>query len=129
MRRWWEARTCTAKCATSAITIEAASPNENTSVTNMVEYLVAEVISKFLPHRWDFDPPVLVLEHYPPRRSSRVPERTAGQPDYDVVTFDSWRPTTIWQAGIKRIRLGEPAWHHLLTDEVAALIGESEVNR
>lgn len=101
--------------------------NENTSVTNMVEFLAAEVISKFLPHRWDYDPPAVVLEHYPRRRSLRFPDRPGGQPDYDLVSFSSWRPVAVWQSGIKRITLGEPAWRHLTLDEAAALIGEDEV--
>lgn len=102
--------------------------NENTSVTNMVEYLAAEVISKLLPWRWDFDPPAIVLENYPGRRSPTFPQRQPGRPDYDVVTFSSWTPKAIWQAGIKRIRLGEPDWMFLSLPEVAALIGEDEVD-
>lgn len=102
--------------------------NENTSVTNLVEFLAAEVISKFLPHRWDCDPPAVVLEHYPPRRSARFPERRGGKPDYDLVSFSSWRPHAVWQSGIKRITLGEPDWRHLTHEEAAALIGEDEID-
>ena len=101
--------------------------NTNTSVTNLVEYLAAEVISKFLPHRWDFEPPAIVLENYPLRRSPRSAKRNLGKPEYDLVTFASWTPQAVWQAGIKRIRLGEPAWKFLPLSEVAALIGEAEV--
>jgi hypothetical protein len=102
--------------------------NENTSVTNMVEYLAAEVISKFLPWRWEFDPPAVVLENYPPLSAPGRPRRSPGQPEYDVVTFKSWRPKAVWQAGVQRIALGAPEWKYLPLPEVAALIGEEAVN-
>ena len=39
--------------------------NTNTSVTNMLEYLVAEIGTLLMPHRFDDDEPFTVIEHYP----------------------------------------------------------------
>lgn len=85
-------------------------------------------IAEFLPHHRDDEPPAIVLEHSPPRRSPAVPHRTPGKPEFDVVTFASWTPRAVWQAGIKRIRLGEPDWKYRPLPEVAALIGEGEIS-
>ena len=74
------------------------STNPSTSVTNMVETLVPELIAKHLLHRYDVidEDPALVIEHY-----ESVPEQRGrrGKPTYDQVTFASWRPRKVWLGG------------------------------
>ena len=50
--------------------------NKSTSVTNIIDHLVPELIAKYLPHRFDAvgEPPCRVIEHYegdPPATGKR----------------------------------------------------------
>lgn len=95
--------------------------NSNTSVTNLAEYLAAEVIARFLPHRFEADPPVVWIEHYPGRRDPR--RNVTGRVEFDLVTFASCTPRRNYLGGVARRKLGEPSWKRLTSDEVAELIG------
>jgi hypothetical protein len=83
--------------------------NENTSVTNMAEYLAAEVIQE---HKL---PSLLTwIEHYP--------EHEGEIGEYSLVTFFSWELTEVCLGGVWRYRLGSPRWSPLRPEEVDVLI-------
>jgi hypothetical protein len=74
--------------------------NPNTSVTNMAEYLAAEVIEEHcLPT------PLTRIEHYPEH------EREIGE--YSLVRFSSWELTEMCLGGVWRCRIGSPRWSPL----------------
>jgi len=94
--------------------------NAGSSVTNMAEYLAAEVVARHCPHLPDAPAgegqPVVWLEHDPPR---------AGAPaEYDRVTFAPWRSRAAWLGGTLRRALGTPHWARLDQAAVAALLGQ-----
>ena len=83
--------------------------NHNTSVTNMAEYLAAEVLKGHgLPT------PLAWIEHYP--------EHEGEIGEYSLVTFFSWELTEVFLDGVWRYRLGSPRWSHLRPEEVDVLI-------
>ncbi len=93
--------------------------NDGPSVTNMAEYLAAEIVARHFPHLLDTpaerSQPVGWLEQYPPGR---------GMPgEYDRVTFTPWRIQVAWLGGTLRRALGTPAWVRLDRAGVAALLG------
>jgi hypothetical protein len=101
--------------------------NESTSVTNMAELLAAELIQQHFPQRFDYDPPAILLEHYP--RELHTSGRTAMQPTWDRLSFRSWAPRRVWLGGRERLAFGEPHWTRVAEDDVAALIGRDELLR
>jgi hypothetical protein len=98
--------------------------NDNTSVTNMAEYLAAEVLTRFFRERLEEDEPVIWIEHYPPFRHGD----RAGKPEFSRVRFSTWSPrieTKLPAGGIRqRTKLGEPEWDYLPPEEVERLIGQ-----
>jgi len=88
--------------------------NDNTSITNLIEVLTAELIAAYLPSALETDELPVVVEHYPVR--GHLSEH------YDRVTFDSWRPRIEHRYGGDRIRLGVPEWRRLMPWELEALI-------
>ena len=83
--------------------------NPNTSVTNMAEYLAAEVIEEHsLPM------PLVWVEHYP--------EHEGEIGEYSLVKFSSWEPVEVCLGGVWRYRVGSPRWSPLLAEEVDVLI-------
>ena len=87
--------------------------NKNTSVTNMAEYLVAEVIEEHA-----LATPLIWIEHYP---------RHQGQPgEYSFVRFSSWERQEACLEGVWRYRVGSPRWSSLHPEEVDALIGRED---
>jgi hypothetical protein len=97
--------------------------NPSTSVTNMVEHLVPELIARHLPHRFEVvgEDPAIVVEHYEPLKDAT--SGRGGKPTYDRVTFERWIPRRVWLGGRERLSLGEPAWKHLPEEEVRTLLG------
>ncbi len=84
--------------------------NDNTSVTNMAEYLAAEVVEgNSLP------PPLTWIEHYP--------EHEGEVGEYSLVAFSSWKPEETLLGGVWRLRVGRPSWSHLDPEDVEDLIG------
>lgn len=79
--------------------------NDNTSVTNMAEYLAAEVIREY-----ELPTPLLWIEHYP--------EHEGEIEEYSLVGFSSWELEEILLGGVWRIRVGRPGWSHLDSKEV-----------
>lgn len=96
-----------------------------------MEYLAPEVIRSLCPWRFEHEEPAVVIEHMlplePERRSGSGNYRRADE--YARVVFASWRPRRIWLHGQERLSLGEPDWRYLPPHEVAALIGEAELER
>jgi hypothetical protein len=91
--------------------------NENTSVTNMAEYLAAEVTQELgLPT------PLTWVEHYP--------EHEGDIGEYSLVRFSSWKPMEVCLGGVWRYRVGSPQWSPLTTEEVkAVLAGGAEARK
>ncbi len=84
--------------------------NGNTSVTNMAEYLAAEVIEEHsLPM------PLVWLEHYP-EHEGRIGE-------WSLVRFSSWEVEEVLLGGVWRRRVGSPRWSHLAPEEAERLTG------
>jgi hypothetical protein len=83
--------------------------NDNTSVTNVAEYLVAEVMEE---HK--LPTPLVWIEHYP--------EHEGGVGEYSLVRFSSWAVREVVLGGTWRIRLGTPSWYHLTRDVVDGLV-------
>jgi hypothetical protein len=83
--------------------------NPNTSVTNMAEYLAAEVIEGH-----DLPTPLVWVEHYPEH------EEETGE--YSLVKFSSWEPTEVCLGSVWRHRIGSPAWSPLRPEKAEALL-------
>jgi hypothetical protein len=91
--------------------------NPGASVTNLAEYLAAEVVAQHFPALLDADAehgqPVRWLERYPPE---------PGCPAMcDEVTFAPWRIRAAWLGGTLRRTLGTPHWRALSQPEALAL--------
>jgi hypothetical protein len=97
--------------------------NPSTSVTNMAEVLVAEVIARYMPQRFEVvdEDPAFVIEHYEPMKDGRG---RRGKPTYDRILFTSWVPRKVWLGGQERLSLSEPDWRHLPDHEVRELLGD-----
>jgi hypothetical protein len=74
--------------------------NLNTSVTNMAEYLAAEIIEEH-----SLPTPLTWIEHYP--------EHEGEIGEYSLVRFSSWEFTEMCLGGVWRCRLGSPRWSPL----------------
>jgi hypothetical protein len=83
--------------------------NDNTSVTNMAEYLVAEVIEEH-----DLPTPLVWVEHYP--------EHEGEIGEYSLVKFPDWEFMAVCLGGVWRNRVGSPAWSPLSSEEVDLLV-------
>jgi hypothetical protein len=87
--------------------------NDNTSVTNMAEYLAAEIIKEHgLPT------PLTWIEHYP--------EHEGEIGEYSLVRFSSWTPEEVYLGGVWRHRIGSPSWSPLPPEEAQAVLGSTQ---
>jgi hypothetical protein len=84
--------------------------NHNTSVTNMAEYLAAEVMEE---HGLSW--PLIWIEHYSEH------EEEIGE--YSLVGFSSWRREEVCLGGVWRYRVGSPRWRSLRAGEVQQMVG------
>ena len=82
--------------------------NKNTSVTNMAEYLAAEVVEEH-----SLPTPLTWIEHYP--------EHEGEIGEYSLVRFSSWELEEVCLGGVCRYRVGSPRWSPLCREEVDAL--------
>jgi len=96
--------------------------NPGTSITNMSEFLAAEIIARHFPDRFETEIPVIWLEQYP----RTAEERRQGVSAFSHAEFISFTPCVEYLGGIKRIRIGQPTWRHVDETEVEALIGPIE---
>ena len=74
--------------------------NKNTSVTNMAEYLAAEVVEEH-----GLATPLTWIEHYPEHRGKLG--------EYSLVRFSSWERREVCLGGVWRHRVGPPKWSPL----------------
>ncbi len=97
--------------------------NRNTSVTNMAEYLAAEIGAKHFPERFEARDPFVFIEHY------RYPEEKDPtlREIWSKVRFDSYTPRLVTLGGVMRTKLGTPRWTYLPPTDVAGLIGAAEM--
>jgi hypothetical protein len=79
--------------------------NDNTSVTNMAEYLAAEVIGVH-----GLTTPLVWVEHYP--------EHEGEIGEYSLVRFSSWNPQEVCIGGVWRGKSGSPRWSPMDLEEV-----------
>jgi hypothetical protein len=84
--------------------------NDNTSVTNMAEYLAAEVIREH-----ELPTPLTWIEHYP--------EHEGEIGEYSLVKFSDWQPLEVCLGGVWRHRVGSPRWSPLNSEELEAESG------
>jgi hypothetical protein len=88
--------------------------NHNTSVTNMAEYLAAEVIEEH-----SLTTPLTWIEHYP--------EHEGEIGEYSLVSFSSWELEEACLGGAWRYRIGSLRWSPLRPEEVETLtVGDGE---
>jgi hypothetical protein len=90
--------------------------NDGTSITNLAEYIAAEVLTRFFRDRLESGgEPVIWIEYYPLQES----------PFEHLlrVTFARYTPEVVPGPQVWRTRLGEPAWHPITYEEIEALIG------
>jgi hypothetical protein len=71
--------------------------NDNTSVTNMVEYLAAEVIEEH-----SLATSLTWIEHYP--------EHGGEIGEYSLVEASSWEPVEVYLGSEWRCQIGSPEW-------------------
>jgi hypothetical protein len=81
--------------------------NKNTSITNMAEYIAAEVIERHGLHT-----PLTWIEHYP-KHAGEVAE-------YSLVSFPSWEVTEKSLGGVRRRRVGSPHWSKFSTGSLTS---------
>jgi hypothetical protein len=106
--------------------------NVNTSVTNLIECIAAEVVEQYIPARIGSRPPFHCVEHYYPTES--IPDET-----FDLVAFEFDTPqrqvgddygirvspeAIICLAGEGRLTLGSPRWKRIGRAELEAMIGQ-----
>jgi hypothetical protein len=89
---------------TPVFLLEELSDNPGTSITNMAEYLAAELAAKHYPHRLEEPEPFRWIEYYPRSES----ERRRGMVEYSLVAFSTYRPSVVSVWGGRRIKLGKP---------------------
>ena len=83
--------------------------NHNTSVTNMAEYLAAEVIEEHgLPTS------LIWVEHYL--------EHEGEIGEYSLVRFSSWRREEVCLGGEWRYRVGLPEWASLSAEKAKEMV-------
>ncbi len=82
--------------------------NHNTSVTNMAEYLAAEVIDKH-----DLHVSLAWIEHYA--------EHEGEIGEYSLVKFTPWEPRETCLGGVWRCRIGSPRWSPLRPENLEVL--------
>src|ERR687885_67593 len=97
--------------------------NPGPAITNEVEQIAAEVLSRYLPEQDGAEPPFLLVEHYPDtgcRRDALVAEH------FDQVTFSHYAGRPRWSIQQRAMvqRFGEPDWRRVDHAQVEQWIGE-----
>ncbi|CAN5665367.1 hypothetical protein BH20ACT11_BH20ACT11_02980 [soil metagenome] len=98
------------KCQPPVVICSQLPENINTSVTNMAEYIAAEVIE-----RHELSTPLTWIEHYPDHRGE------VGE--YSLVSFSEWTSKEVCLGGVWRDRIGKPRWSYLSSALVQDLLG------
>ena len=105
--------------------VEELQDNPGTSITNMAEYLAAELATRHCPERLEAAEPFHWIEHYPRTES----EKRRGMVEYSLVTFASYRPTVVTQWGRRRRKLGKPDWRYVDGQTIEDLLAEPATGR
>ncbi len=106
------------------IVVSQLEENQNTSITNVCEYLAAEIGAKHFPERFEQPEPFTWIENYHhPREEDPVLRET-----WSRVRFDSYTPRLVTLGGVMRTKLGTPRWIHVPINEMARLIGNGEMH-
>lgn len=113
-----------AKAALPPVVVVSQLPeSRNTSITNMSEYLAAEIGAKHFPHRFETRDPFEWIEHYSyPEESDPALRET-----WTRVRFDSYTPRLVTLGGVVRTKLGMPRWKYVPPPEIGRLIGQAEL--
>ena len=95
-----------------------------TAVSNLIEYLAAEIATRHFPDRLEEleEPPFLWVEEL--RR--REPAITA-TPRFLAATFASYTPRIVQLGAFERVRLGRPTVQPVSAEAMVRLIGGAEV--
>jgi hypothetical protein len=117
-----------ASCGLPVVILTEPNDNAGPSITNSIEQLAADVLSRYLPEQDGLEPPCVFIEHYPDRQP-RGPEALFHDPffgeTFDQVTFERWWPK-LRRVGRRTellLELGTPEWRHLDRNNVEDLIG------
>ncbi len=96
----------------------------STAVSNLIEYLAAEIAARHFPDRLEEleEPPFLWVEEM--RR--REPAITAA-PRFLAATFASYTPRIVQLGAFERVRLGRPTVRPIPEEALARLIGKRDV--
>jgi hypothetical protein len=86
--------------------------------------LAAEIGARHFPERFEQPEPFTFIEHY------RYPQEKdpALRETWSRVRFDSYTPRLVTLGGVVRTKLGLPRWIYLPTNDVARLIGPTEMH-
>ncbi len=97
--------------------------NDGPSVTNTVEQLAAEILTRYLGEQDGLEPPFVLVEHYPDTGCRRD---HLGAEHFDLVTFAHYQPRARWQGPHRGMlqRFGEPDWRRISRADVEQLIGQ-----
>ncbi len=106
-------------------------PNDNAgpSVTNAMETLAPELLSRYLPEQDGLEPPFVLVEHYPDHQfdaaGAQRHDPFLGE-TFDLVSFEHWRSRPRWQGPRRGMMqsFGEPQWRRTTRGDVERLIGE-----
>lgn len=97
--------------------------NDNTSITNLAEYLAAEVcqdqgITTIFGSREH--PPFVWVEHYPERQYSATSYDPLFAESFDFVVFDNYefQETAQYRHKRNRVKFGSPVWAPATADDV-----------
>ena len=106
--------------ATPVVIATELAENTGTSITNMAEYLAAEIIRHHFPERFETEEPepVIWIEQYP-----RRPDDSLKLPEFSRAEFSSYTPRVGWLCGKQRVHIGQPTWKFMERREVEQLVG------
>jgi hypothetical protein len=103
-------------------------PNDNDgpSVTNSIEQIAAEVLTRYTPEQDGLEPPFVLVEHYPDRqprgKDARWHDPFFGE-TFDLVSFNTWSLRRDFRNRRVCFSFGEPNWKHSTRLDVERLIG------
>lgn len=98
--------------------------NHNTSITNMTEYIAAEVADKYFRGTEHEGAPFIWVEHYP---RTTWEKELMKLPPYSLVRFSHYNPHYTVMNGTPRKKLGRPRWTHLDEEDYVKLMDGEQV--
>ena len=106
--------------------------NDGPSVTNTIEQLAAEALTRYVAAQDGAEPPFVLVEHYydrqPHRGRGALHDPFFGE-TFDLVTFKSWRRRQRWvrrDGGVRWYQTFEtPDWRRSDRETIEQMIGEA----